>query len=167
MDNPHLTAPPGRKSLTLPAAILALVAAIAFAWSHVSNRMQATESRVTDEFITPCLSAFDAGDADRIWRTLTTESFRRRVPREAFLATFAHVHARFGRPVEVTVHSVQAMRDTERAWQRVVTRWTWQDGPRGMLRVFDLVDVPGTGYRMHDVRLRDAVLPDGMPAEPW
>lgn len=154
--------------VVLAVAVLGIGGLVA-GWRYLSGQAAATEARIRTEFITPYFEALKAGDAARAWRDLTTESYRTRHKQADFLANAAIILAAYGKPATVKIVTVTATSEPGRSFQRVRTDWTWEKGAP-LTRIFQLVDVPHSGYRMDGATIDGLslrVVPDAVAAGPW
>lgn len=148
-----------------------MIAGIVAVFLFLGKRSEATTARVESEFLTPWVAAVRQGSLEEAWASLTTESYREAFPREAVAATYREVRARWGTPVEVVVTRSNATFEmtTGRAFLSTVTRWRWSGGTELYL-TFELVDVPGAGYRLDRGKVggrNRQIAPEGTPDGPW
>ena len=95
--------------------------------------------------------------------------YRQQNTQEAFTANFQLALQRFGKPTGFTIEFLTATHEPGRSYQRVQVRWDWEKGPT-FSRTFQLVDVPGTGYRLDGATLGGRginVIPPEVPTGPW
>lgn len=154
--------------VVLTVAVLVIGGLVA-GWRYLSGQAAATEARIHTEFITPYFEALEAGEAERAWRDLTTESYQTRYQQADFLANAATILAAYGKPATVEIVKVTDISEPGRSFQRVRTDWTWEKGGP-LTRIFQLVDVPDAGYRMDGATIDGRslrVVPDAVAVGPW
>lgn len=169
MSTPVVVSSSWRGLIAVLAAAALVIAGLVALWQHVAGQAEATQQRIRTEFIVPYMAALQAGDAARAWRELTTESYRARYKAADFAANFATVIKTYGRPTGVEIVTVTATIEPDRAFEWTQTDWSWEKG-RGFTRTFQLVDVPGAGFRMDGATLGGRnvrVLPNDVPTGPW
>ncbi|MCB1208094.1 MAG: hypothetical protein KDK97_02145 [Verrucomicrobiales bacterium] len=124
----------------------------------VWNRNADQETRIRAEFLDPWVQAVRDGTLPKAWETLTTESYRKAKPQATVAETYRSAVEMFG-PVDnvriVSVHGTTEL-GAGRSYQRTSTRWTWAKGQETVV-IFDVVDVPETGFRVDDARLGPGV----------
>lgn len=153
---------------------IAVVAAIVFAVMFFRSRHENTRTRIDSEFLQPWFRAAREDAMETAWTTLTTESYRKTRPQADVAATYAAATRLFGKPVAASIHGQQGEKVPGQSWhQRTATQWTWENGTTLHL-VFNLVDVPGQGYRVESAGLGTLTKsqtgyhpPQGTPDGPW
>lgn len=169
MSEPVVVSSSWRGLFVIVAVAALLVGGLVAGWHHLSGQAAATEQRIQVEFITPYFEALKAGDAARAWRDLTTESYRTRHKQPDFAANVAAILQAYGRPEAVEIVTVTATSEPGGSFQRVRTDWTWEKGAL-LTRIFQLVDVPGAGYRLDGATIDGRslrVVPDAVAGGPW
>ena len=134
---------------------------------YVRGKAAEKKARVSTEWLTPYLELIREGAAERAWETLTTERYREQFPQEKYSENVRKVRELLGTIEPVTITSLRGGGEigTGRRYESGVTKWKWLDGVE-FFRTFELVDVPGVGFRLDNARL-GKFTPNEVPLDPW
>ncbi len=141
------------------------------------QKSRSMEARIEREFLQPWFTAARDGKTDAAWETLTTGSYRAKNAKDAVAATYRQAEEKLGPPQSAVINKATGAKEllSDRpGYQLVGTKWLF-DGKEVFL-VFELIDVPGQGFRVDHARLgftRKTGLsggytpPKGTPEGPW
>ena len=138
---------------------------------HWRERLTAKEARIRAEWLDPYLAYLAKGTAESAWERLTTEGYRERHEKSDFVGNNQLVRERFGGIVSVEFIRAKPTWESlhDRRFEAVLTKWVWSKGLE-LNRTFELVDVPGVGYRLDGTKVGGRggqVVPEEVPDGPW
>lgn len=153
---------------------LALIGGIIW---FVVRKNQDKEIRITREFLQPWFEAARDGNLNRAWETLTTETYRTKNAQAAVAATWREAAEKLGPPrsaVILKATGAKKLLSDRPGYQIAGTKWTFGEG-KELFLVFELLDVPGQGFRVDHARLgftrrtgnTGYLPPAGTPEGPW